>query len=953
MGIILKRFILLLVVLLSISSVSAERTILDSEFTEYPFSITCSENFQSFYWQEVGTILAPVSLSVYGAWQYYDVEGYSACDPSNYIHTSQYLDFYGDYLTINMYGGGYQLPYVTTAKLNYLFTDTYDLSDENSYFGFNLSSVFEPTVTHITIRLYDDRLNYLYHAEYISALSEYDYPVFPDWKLATFNKNNVYKDTGIDWTRIKQIEVIFQFWEMEGYYSNVMIDDLFIDEYEDPFHPPVIIPTHANNTEFILGTGDITLTALFTDAGNDFLTKSVWYSETSEDFTWESKAISTNLYDETVGFIIPVNYLPDSFWIKYCAYHYQEPTFYCINHRYTVNYPVFYSPLRLHHKMDTGSGITSFDSSNFSNDGSITSENWLSSLDCALGNSCLDLDGSTSLIDIPYDLSFNYINDFTLTGWIYINNQTNSTSYIISTLNESKFGYAIKLIKKQSVYPNNYDFGFITRHTEQEALVYKLWHTNLNEKEWYHFALTYDEPTLNLYINGALIDTFNKEFWLNDSSIISGLENIEDGYPSPMVFQKDSTWYLIAGEYNGVFHGYNWTGLTWQSDNNIISGLGSIGQLSSSTIFKKDGTWYLIAGAYDGFYYGFNWTGSTWQSDNIIISGLIDIGSASKPMVFQKDEIWYLISGENTGLFVGYNWTGSIWQSDNVIISGLGDVGFSSAPMVFQKDSTLYLISGNNSGEFTGYNWTGLTWQSDNNIISGLADVGFYSTLTIFYESGVWYLIAGEDGGDFIGFGGFINTLKGTLRPSEENLCIGSYNCNIPKNFLKGRIDDFRIYNYSLSLTEILVFSSVFNDIDLRISSEIFDIASNTWKYTLIWDNYPTADLYHSYYKINETEWVDNVYHIISKRSAIFSNLDCKTLYYFNISIVDMLGNEDISFVINDTTDACLAISTLPEVVAEGRGIEETIYDISTVIASLFTFACFIMIIVLLERAMK
>ena len=288
--------------------------------------------------------------------------------------------------------------------------------------------------------------------------------------------------------------------------------------------------------------------------------------------------------------------------------------------------------------------------------------------------------------------------------------------------------------------------------------------------------------------------------WQTDSAIASGLGDI-GGYSTPTVFQKDSTWYLIYGDINGLFYGYNWTGSTWQPDSAINSSLGDIGFMSAPTVFQKDGTWYLIAGEQSGVFYGYNWTGSTWQSDIAIASGLGDVGFMSAPTVFQKDETWYLIAGEWDGVFYGYNWTGSTWQNDSAIASGLGDIGGRSVPTVFQKDETWYLIAGEGDGVFYGFNisdttaptitiasptnttysttsidlnWSAneilldawyslngagnvslIAWQSDSAIASGLGDSGYVSAPTVFQKDGTWYLISGEYVGFFTGEGIF------------------------------------------------------------------------------------------------------------------------------------------------------------------------------------------------------
>nr|QNO42370.1 hypothetical protein LFOPHFOE_00010 [Methanosarcinales archaeon ANME-2c ERB4] len=57
---------------------------------------------------------------------------------------------------------------------------------------------------------------------------------------------------------------------------------------------------------------------------------------------------------------------------------------------------------------------------------------------------------------------------------------------------------------------------------------------------------------------------------------------------------------------------------------------------SSPTVFQKDETWYLIAGAGDGGFYGYTWTGSAWQSNSAITSGLPDVGDRSTSAVFDR-----------------------------------------------------------------------------------------------------------------------------------------------------------------------------------------------------------------------------------------------------------------------------------------------------------------------------
>ena len=101
---------------------------------------------------------------------------------------------------------------------------------------------------------------------------------------------------------------------------------------------------------------------------------------------------------------------------------------------------------------------------------------------------------------------------------------------------------------------------------------------------------------------------------------------------------------------------------TWVSDSSIISGLTDVGLLSAPAVFQMGSTWYLISGESDGVFTGWNWNGSQWVSDSSIISGLTDVGSRSTPTVFQMDDTWYLISGEYDGV-----WNG--WRGPTIIIA--------------------------------------------------------------------------------------------------------------------------------------------------------------------------------------------------------------------------------------------------------------------------------------------
>ncbi|OGI15501.1 hypothetical protein A3K63_01845, partial [Candidatus Micrarchaeota archaeon RBG_16_49_10] len=243
--------------------------------------------------------------------------------------------------------------------------------------------------------------------------------------------------------------------------------------------------------------------------------------------------------------------------------------------------------------------------------------------------------------------------------------------------------------------------------------------------------------------------------WAGDSGINASLGDVGSA-TAPTVFNKDGTWYMIAGkdasEEEWGFIGYNWTGSAWQGDSRINASLVNVGSFSAPTVFNKDGTWYLIIGNLEGNFIGFNWTGTTWQQDSQINASLDDVGQDSVPTVFNKDGTWYLISGEVNGGFYGFNWTGTAWQGDNKINTSLGGVGYRSTPSVFNKDGTWYLISGEINSGFYGFNWTGTAWQGDSGINASLGDIGANTVPAVFNKDGTWYLISGEVNGGFYGF---------------------------------------------------------------------------------------------------------------------------------------------------------------------------------------------------------
>jgi len=169
--------------------------------------------------------------------------------------------------------------------------------------------------------------------------------------------------------------------------------------------------------------------------------------------------------------------------------------------------------------------------------------------------------------------------------------------------------------------------------------------------DWYLIVGDHDENWHGFKLNGAN--------WETNNSIVLGLTTNMDMKTYPTVFQKDGTWYLISGGLNGNFYGYAWNGTQWLSNSTIVSGLPSNldGGYTTPTVFQKDSSWYLIAGADSGNFYGYAWNGAGWSVNLTINASLPDIGESSRLSVFYKDSDWYLISGDIGGNFYGFVYT--------------------------------------------------------------------------------------------------------------------------------------------------------------------------------------------------------------------------------------------------------------------------------------------------------
>jgi len=274
--------------------------------------------------------------------------------------------------------------------------------------------------------------------------------------------------------------------------------------------------------------------------------------------------------------------------------------------------------------------------------------------------------------------------------------------------------------------------------------------------------------------------------WVNNNTIVNGLVGILEDYSTPSLiynFANNNLWTLITGESNGVFYGFQWNGTGWDSNDSIVNGLGDVGTIPTTTViynFSGNSKWTLIAGEYSGLFYGFQWNGTGWETNTTMVNGLDDVGDMSAPTVtynFANNNLWTLITGESNGVFYGFQWNGTGWDSNDSIVNGLGDVGDWSIPTItynFADNGKWTLIAGERDGVFNGFQWNGASWVSNDSIVAGLEDVGLYSSPTITYnfaDNNLWTLISGDTFGDFYGYQ-YTNVTTNATSPSNSTIVL-------------------------------------------------------------------------------------------------------------------------------------------------------------------------------------
>jgi parallel beta-helix repeat protein len=175
-----------------------------------------------------------------------------------------------------------------------------------------------------------------------------------------------------------------------------------------------------------------------------------------------------------------------------------------------------------HWKFDEGTGSVAYDSAG-TNDGTIYGAAWAR----GIIDGALDFDGVDDYVDCGNDNSLNIIDEITLSAWVKADGKANDFEKIVmkSTINTSDpwvlygldFDGGGDNATKVRMFASNGTVG-------SYALAIST--TNIQNGIWYHFAGTYNDSELKIYINGlreANTATTFSRLGINDEPVLIGV----------------------------------------------------------------------------------------------------------------------------------------------------------------------------------------------------------------------------------------------------------------------------------------------------------------------------------------------------------------------------------------------------------------------------------------------
>jgi len=159
---------------------------------------------------------------------------------------------------------------------------------------------------------------------------------------------------------------------------------------------------------------------------------------------------------------------------------------------------------------------------------------------------------------------------------------------------------------------------------------------------------------------------WNGSSWVEDSDIVNGLADVGDRAAPALAYNVtgNGNWVLLAGEFkiegDTEIVGYQFESGSWTAYNDITVGLPNIEHISKPHFaynLTGNDNWNLIICDDSGAAFGYYWSGSSWISNSDIISGLSGIGIFPNVVTnydIRNDENWTLISGNADDNFFAY-----------------------------------------------------------------------------------------------------------------------------------------------------------------------------------------------------------------------------------------------------------------------------------------------------------